>query len=319
MNPGPRIALLVVGWVVSGAGAEPVVDADRRTLAARFQKVASETPWLERPSVPLTFDAHHPQGLVKVGDHFYLSTVEILKRPEIWSPPRDGFDRGVGEGVGHLMRFDSHGSLVADLRLGEGAIYHPGGIDFDGEHLWVPVAQYRPGGHSRIYRVSVPSFEALEVFRFPDHIGAVAYDRRSRVLHGVSWGSRFFYRWRIPEHGPVEDALKNPEDLRRPNPSFYIDYQDCKWLGAGLVVCSGVRTYAKPPGASTAFALGGIEIVDIEALRPVHQVPVEHWSPSGRVLSQNAFWWEPIDRGLRLSFVPDDGRSAVRIFDLRVE
>ena len=63
----------------------------------------------------------------------------------------------------------------------------------------------------------------------------------------------------------------------------------------------------------------GIEIVDIEALRPVHQVPVEHWSPSGRVLSQNAFWFEPLDRGLRLSFVPDDGRSAVRIFDLRVE
>ena len=34
-------------------------------------------------------------------------------------------------------------------------MYHPGGIDYDGRHIWVPVAEYRPNSRSIIYRVPV--------------------------------------------------------------------------------------------------------------------------------------------------------------------
>ena len=89
------------------------------------------------------------------------------------------------------------GNLIADLRIGEGTIYHPGGIDYDGRHLWVPVAEYRPNSRSIIYRVDPVTMKAEEMFRFPDYIGAIVHDTDDHSLHGVSWGSRRFYRWTL--------------------------------------------------------------------------------------------------------------------------
>ena len=48
---------------------------------------------------------------------------------------------------------DKAGNLQKDIILGEGDMYHPGGIDFDGTNVWVPVAQYRPNSSAIIYRV----------------------------------------------------------------------------------------------------------------------------------------------------------------------
>ena len=62
-------------------------------------------------------------------------------------------------GAGHLFRFDEKGDLLADVPLGEGAIYHPGGIDYDGRHIWVPVAEYRPNSNPIIYRVDPTTME----------------------------------------------------------------------------------------------------------------------------------------------------------------
>ena len=66
------------------------------------------------------------------------------------------------------------GRLVADVVLGEGTMYHPGGIDFDGRDIWVPVAEYRPNSRSIVYRVDPTTRKAVEVFRFGDHLGGVA-------------------------------------------------------------------------------------------------------------------------------------------------
>ena len=32
-------------------------------------------------------------------------------------------------------------------------MYHPGGIDYDGRHIWVSVAEYRPNSRSIVYRI----------------------------------------------------------------------------------------------------------------------------------------------------------------------
>ena len=53
-----------------------------------------------------------------------------------------------GRGQGWLFRMSPQGELLGQAKLGEGPIYHAGGLDFDGRHLWVPVAEYRPGGAS---------------------------------------------------------------------------------------------------------------------------------------------------------------------------
>jgi hypothetical protein len=63
-----------------------------------------------------------------------------------------------------------------------------------------------------------------------NHIGGVTIGPGKQVLHGISWGSRNFYQW----------ALTGKEIRKYENPSFYVDYQDCKplkktpWFAQGL-------------------------------------------------------------------------------------
>jgi hypothetical protein len=82
--------------------------------------------------------------MVKIGDTLFVSSVKIKVPTKRFPQPVDGYDRDTGEGVGHLLKIDMKGNLIADITLGERTIYHPGGIDYDGRYLWVPVAEYRP-------------------------------------------------------------------------------------------------------------------------------------------------------------------------------
>ena len=74
----------------------------------------------------MRFDTQHPQGMVKIGDDFYLSSVEIKTPTKRFPQPVDGYDRDTGEGAGHLFKFDKTGKLLADLPLGEGHDLSPG-------------------------------------------------------------------------------------------------------------------------------------------------------------------------------------------------
>jgi hypothetical protein len=266
-------------------------------LTRKFRLLRDTTRWQSRAAIPLDFPAHHPQGMVKIGPHFYLSSVEVL-------------DRAAGRGVGHLFKFNEKGDLLADLKVGEGAIYHPGGIDYDGEFIWVPVAEYRPDSRSIVYKVDPATLAVTEVLRFGDHLGGIVHDTQSITLHAISWGSRTYYDWplskeKVPSQpGPVRKTL---------NPSFYIDYQDCHYTGDHLMLCGGLKSY---PNGSTTFRLGGLELVDLSTHQPVHQVPLKLYAPSGRPITQNPFWLESTPTGLRAYFVPDDDKATLFVYDV---
>src|SRR5206468_1486874 len=229
--------------------------------------------------------------------------------------PVGGFNRDPGQGIGHLFKIDRTGKLLADLTLGEGTMYHPGGIDYDGTNIWVPVAEYRPDSRSIIYRVDPQRMQAAEVFRFADHIGAIVHNTDDHTLHGVSWGSRRFYRWTLDNNGRVTNADASPETLRTLNPSHYVDYQDCKYAGLRRMLCTGVTEIRRTPDASL-FRLGGIELVDLGDGRPVHQVPVLLWTAGGMDMTHNPVWLEPTASGLRGYFMPEDERSTLYIYDV---
>ena len=265
----------------------------RSTVGDRALTLTRDSRWTRIASVPMTFPTYHPQGMVKIGDRLFVSSVEVI-------------DREGGHGVGHLFQIDMRGNLLADLRLGEGAIYHPGGIDFDGQHIWVPVAEYRPDSRSIVYRVDPAAMKAAEVFRVDDHIGAIVHDTDSHTLHGVSWGSRRFYRWTL---GGV--ARGRPTR----NPSHYLDYQDCKYVGRRRMLCTGVTEY-RPTGGASPFRLGGLDLVDLENGRPVHQVPILLWTDDGLDMTHNPTWLEPSEAGLRGYFMPEDDRSTLYIYDV---
>src|SRR5262245_58465900 len=170
-----RAVVIALAGLLSGQA------ASGPSLASRVRQLTRATVWSPVTTIPIAFPTFHPQGMVRIGDSFFVSSV----------------DRASSKG--HLFKIDKRGALVTDLPLGEGAIYHPGGIDYDGRFIWVPVAEYRPDSRSIVYRVDPSTMRATEVLRFDDHIGAIVHDTDGRTLHGVSWGSRRFYFWRVDE------------------------------------------------------------------------------------------------------------------------
>jgi Family of unknown function (DUF6454) len=306
MKPTGRIAAAAALLALTSIAAE---DA-RALLADRVVALTRDSHWTLVDRVPVSFRTFHPQGMVRIGDTFFVSSVEVRVPPKRLPAPADGHDRDTGEGVGHLFKIDRAGNLVTDLKLGEGAIYHPGGIDYDGTHLWVPVAEYRPNSRSIIYRVAPDTMTATRVTAIDDHIGAIVRDAATNALHGVSWGSRRFYRWTLDDKGGVMG-----EATRRLNPSHYVDYQDCKSIAASRMLCTGVAEMRSAPDAPP-FALGGLDLIDLKDGRPIHQVPVLLWTPAGRSMTQNPAWLEPTAMGLRGYFMPEDDTSTIYIYDV---
>ncbi|AKH82250.1 hypothetical protein AA958_08405 [Streptomyces sp. CNQ-509] len=268
----------------------PVVEA--------VAKLDRNSKWELVEKLPLDFETYHPQGMTRVGDRLFLSSVEVIEPPVRYPEPVDGYDRSPGRGVGHLFVLDLKGRLLEDLTLGEGDMYHPGGIDTDGRSVWVPVAEYRPDSAAVVYRVDVRTLKVTEEFRVDDHIGGVVPEPRTGKVHGVSWGSRTFYTW--DRHGR--------QMQRRPNQSHFVDYQDCAYADSRKMLCTGITGFKNASGAD--FELGGIAAIDLRTFGIEHEVPVQLWSTGGHVATRNPVHLEALrGEGLRMWAAPDDGAS----------
>ena len=309
------MTVLCLGAMPSALRAE---EPDRAVLAERVVKLSRGTQWKPVSAVPINFLTHHPQGMVKIGDTLFVSSVEIQQPTKRFPQPVDGYDRDTGAGVGHLFKIDMKGNLIADITLGEGTIYHPGGIDYDGKYIWVPVAEYRPNSRSIVYRVDPETMKAEEMFRFADHIGGVVHNTDDKSLHGVSWGSRRFYRWPVDANGKPINANESPEKLRALNTSHYLDYQDCKYVAKSCMLCSGVTEMRMTPEA-TPFRLGGLDLVNLADGRPLFQTPVLLWTAGGMDMTHNPVWMEASDAGIRAYFMPEDDKSTLYIYEAEVK
>lgn len=301
------IALASLAAPLIALSAEP--PAER--VAIRVKALTRATKWTQVAAIPIAFRTFHPQGMVKIGDEFYVSSVEVRKLPQRLPTPVGGHAYDAGTGIGHLFKIGADGRLVADLIVGEGSIYHPGGIDYDGTSILVPVAEYRPDSRAIVYAVDPATMTARKLLSVADHIGGVIHDRASGRIEGVSWGSRRLYSWPFSKRNGFARV-----STMRPivNTNNYLDYQDCHSAGPRLMLCTGVAEYkAKPDGP--AFQLGGIDLLDLATHRPVWQVPVPLWTPSGRAMTQNPFWIEATATGLRAYFMPDDDSSILFVFD----
>ncbi len=272
-------------------------------LEDHFQEFSRSTKWEQQENIDLQFDVYHPQGMTSIGDLYYMSSVEITENTVKYDQPIDGYDRTPGKGVGHLFVFNHEGELLNDIQLGEGNMYHPGGIDFDGEFIWVSVAEYRPDSQSIIYKIDPETMEAEEVFRVNDHIGGIVSDEKSGNLYGVSWGSRKFYEWNS------KGKQKNVQE----NSSHFIDYQDCEGVSKGKMVCSGISEL--PTTSTSKYELGGLALLDLKTLNTIHEVPVTEFSPQGHVLTRNPVFLESAGQELRLYAIPDDDNASLLVYE----
>jgi hypothetical protein len=298
----------------SGPPGTPAAHGPR--IAALVQQITRDTPWKLIRSVRLQAETWHPEGIVKRGNQWVVSSVQVTE-PTVkfpGGPVEGGTDRTPGAGFGHLMRFDARGRLLADRVLNRPGAkeYHPGGLDDDGRHLWVTLAQYRPASSSTFLRVDPATLRATPVLRVRDHFGGVVHDTARDRLVTLNWGSRAGYGWAVPAR-PELGSITAPLSLVR-NPSHFVDYQDCKYLGRvprqthPLMLCGGITEYGP-------FQLGGIALVDTRTLAPVWEVPITLRSPAGNVLTRNPIDVDVAGGKLRLNLAPDDDATTVFTYE----
>ncbi len=266
------------------AAADAVFGAGR---AARWELVRR---------APLAFPTHHPQGLAFVGDCIFLSSVEVIENPERLSSAPGAT---AGRGIGHVFVLDATCGLTRDIIVSDGDRYHPGGIDFDGTSVWVPVAEYRPRSSALVLSIDPDTLATTERFRIADHVGWIVADPESGQLHGGSWGSRELSTW---------DLAGNELD-RWENPSAFVDYQDAQCAGDGRVFCSGIATLPTPP-ENVVQELGGLALVNFRDHRIAREMPIPLFSSAGHVATRNPFALSVDSGELIMHVAPDDGAGS---------
>jgi len=269
-------------------------------LARDFARVDHNTSWKLTGKIRLSFPTFHTEGLAVTPDHLFLSAVQILEPTRKYPSSVGGYDRTPGKGVGHLFVMDRQGHLQKDITLGEGDMYHPGGISYDGTSVWVPVAQYRPDSSAIVYRVNASTLGVTRQFEVKDHIGGIVLDQTTGHLVGNSWGSRRFYEW--TSAGRQTNTWENP--------SFFVDYQDCQYVPSAKMICGGVTNLPQTPsagGGNATYELGGIAMIDLRSHHVLREVPFQQWSTAGHVMTRNPLKLAADGDQLTLWAAPDNG------------
>src|SRR3954470_2824862 len=290
--------------------------ADGARIARLFEQVTRNTTWKLVDSVRLQTETWHTEGIVKVGDRWIVSSVQVTEPTVKYPDGRiiDGTDRTPGAGFGHLMSFDADGTLLSDRVLNApGALeYHPGGLDYDGRSVWVTLAQYRPNSSSTFLRIDPLTLAATPLLHAHDHFGGVVDDTIRHRLAPLNGAARGPSSWRIrPRLGL--DAFTQPL-LVVSNPSHFVDYQDCKYLGRvpgerhPLMLCGGITQYG-------TFQLGGVALLDTQTLSPVWELPITMLSPAGNVITRNPIDVDVVNGKLRLYLAPDDDATTVFTYE----
>ena len=290
---GGVLAAVLCGAATASAG--PVTTDGE--LASSFMQVDRNTAWSQVDKLHLDFPTYHTEGLAMTRDHLFLSSVQIIEPTQKFPSPVGGYDRTPGKGVGHLFVMDRQGHLQKDIILGEGDMYHPGGIDFDGRSVWVPVAQYRPDSSAIIYKINARTLRVSKQFKVNDHIGGIVLDPTTHRLVGNNWGSRRWYSWTLG--GAQTDTWLNP--------SHFVDDQDCQYVETAKIVCGGVTNLPQAPGATGNYELGGMSLTDLRTHQILHEVPLQRWSTAGHVMTRNPLKLLGNGNTIDLWAAPDNG------------
>ncbi|KAJ9148250.1 WD repeat domain-containing protein 83 [Pleurostoma richardsiae] len=295
----------------SSAGAE---------IIRQLTQVTRSTAWTLVDSVPFEGDTFEPEGILRLGpDRYVVSAGEYtVPTKKYFSNGTyvNGTDRTAGAGFAHLIVFDGGGRRVADATLTRAGAeeYHNGGLDYDGEHIWAAVAQYRPNTTAQLVRVDPATLEPETVLRAADHLGGVVHDVASGRLVALNWGSRaastFDLRYRYapaPEFSAPQAVVNNP--------SSWSDYQDCKYLGASaaydwrsVMLCSGIASLYNT-------SIGGLAIVDVRTMVPLWEVPLTMVSGAGNLVTKNPMDVAVVDGRVRLYFLPDERNSTLYVYE----
>ncbi|MBN8729405.1 MAG: hypothetical protein J0L64_02615 [Acidobacteria bacterium] len=224
--------------------------------------------------VTLKPDLHHVQGIDLEGDRLWVSSV----------------DAKAGKGYVSLLSVRT-GELIRQVEVQEGRRIHAGGLQLDGESVWVPVAEYDRDGPTTVVRLHRDTLRVESRFEVADHIGCVAAG--PDLLMGGNWDSKLLYVW-----------TKEGRELgRRPNPGR-TGFQDLKLLG-GRLLASG-----NSPREGVVHEAGAIEWWDPVTWTLLRRVTVGKTDRGVPFTNEGMTW-----RGERLYLLPEDAPSRLFVVE----
>ncbi|MBI3413899.1 MAG: hypothetical protein HY043_01055 [Verrucomicrobia bacterium] len=250
----------------------------------------------------------HTQGLELVAGKYYVTARRDDVRPKRALLLRADA-RGTNWDVWDITPTDARGELTT--------FDHPGGMQSDGNRLWIPLAESKRKGRSliRVFRMAdmVAGRPLKAEFEFPvnDHIGAVAVSAGRKLVFGANWDTEQVYVWDFD--GRLQRTLEGPELESRglgvvsgANGRAGLAVQDWKMIGDRLFASGLFGGIGAVPGSPQSqlntysrFPEPGFQQKSI-------------WLPKqdGTELAQEAM---AISNG-RLYFLPDDLGASNRIF-----
>src|SRR5512145_271365 len=101
-NPGGNCVRDLLTCVVAltvAAAALPRGQSGRGIVAEGVTRLTRDSAWARVAAIPIAFRTFHPQGMVKIGDVLFVSSVEVTVRPRRFPAPVGGYDRDPGEGI----------------------------------------------------------------------------------------------------------------------------------------------------------------------------------------------------------------------------
>jgi hypothetical protein len=246
--------------------AKPLSKQGKRVAKALMSTDPNE--WQLVESIDLKFDTYHPQGMLKVDDTFYITTVKVERRPRYTRQGKQVSIMDEGAGKGYLMQFDAGGNLLKCIELCEGAIFHPGGMDFDGRYIWVPITKYYPYSESIIVRVDPMTLEVEKMATIDDSIGAIIHDTDNQTLIGMNWDAREFLYWPLNQQKEIIHPEKKAAELQVSNKQSSLAIQDAKYIGQNQLLGFGLTNLGN------GKRIGGFEIRDTRNQALLHQLPL---------------------------------------------
>ncbi|KAJ5573747.1 uncharacterized protein N7459_008174 [Penicillium hispanicum] len=309
--------------------------SDGADIVRLFANLGRSTAWKLVSKTHLEGDTGEPEGMALVGnDRLFVSAGQWTVPTQKYPHPINGTDRTAGAGFAHMLIYDREGRLIANATLTPpGDIeYHPGGIEYDGRYVWGTLAQYRPNATATVVQIDPLTLDTKSLFRTRDHNGGIVHDTITDDIVTLNWGGRNATTWSLKNYprgftplpgftAPISSA---------PSPSFFVDYQDCKFLGhhdlpaimaarlgfsggqasaRALMFCGGVATIR------SSFNLGGIALVDLQTMLPVWEVPIALTSDLGAPLTQNPIDIAVVDDKLRIYCLPDQHNSTLYVYE----
>ena len=306
------ILMMVASVMVCSASyaAKPLSKQGKRVAKALMSTDPNE--WQLVESIDLKFDTYHPQGMLKVDDTFYITTVKVERRPRYTRQGKRVSVMDEGAGKGYLMQFDAGGNLLKCIELCEGAIFHPGGMDFDGRYIWVPITKYYPYSRSLIVRVDVRNHQVEKVCYVDDSIGAIIHDTDNNILVGANWDADEFLAWQLDSALEVKDVELTAAERRHANTAKHLAIQDSKYIGGGKMVGFGLKN--GPKGR-----VGGFDVIDTRTFEKLRSADIELRTPRKSIVSGNPSTIEIVGDKMRLYFAPEDNKTSLYIYQSQIK